>query len=50
LLENTERQSKIDNPEKLANQGTQDKDKQKQSAIYVGHHYVQANTNNGNKT
>ena len=42
----------MDNPEKLATLDTQDEDKQnvKHSAIYVGHHYTQANTNNVNKT
>ena len=41
-------QSKMDKPEKLATQGTQDEEKQ----IYVGHHYMymQTNTNNVNKT
>ena len=52
LLNNRQRipkgQSKIDNPEKLATQGTQDEEKQnkKHNKIYVGHHYIQANTNN----
>ena len=36
----------MDNPEKLATLGTQDKDKKK----CVGHHYTQTNTNNVNKT
>jgi hypothetical protein len=42
----------MDNPEKLATLDTQDEDKQnvKHSAIYVGHHYAQTNTNNINKT
>jgi hypothetical protein len=46
----------MDNPEKLATQVTQDKEKkqkQKQkipNTMCVGHHYLQANTNNVNKT
>ena len=44
----------MDNPEKVATQGTQDtrrrKTKQKHKSIYVGHHYPQTNTNNVNKT
>ena len=46
----------MDNPEKLATSGTQDttrrqtKQTQKHTAICVGHHYVQTNTNNVNKT
>jgi hypothetical protein len=45
----------MDNPEKLATQVTQDKDKkpkQKQNTntMCVGHYYPQANTNNVNKT
>ena len=45
-------QSKIDNPEKLATQGTHDEDKQSKNTagIYVGHHYAQINTNYINKT
>ena len=46
--------SKIDNPEKLATQGTQDEEKQrrrkKPNTICIGNHYAQANTNNVNKT
>ena len=43
------RQSKTDNPEKLAAQSTQDEEKQ--NTIYVGHHdYAQTNTNNVKKT
>jgi hypothetical protein len=44
-------QSKIDNSEKLATQGTQDNEKQnkKHNTGYVGHHYAQTNTNNVNK-
>ena len=41
-------QSKMDNPEKLKTQGTQDK--QKLNTTCVGHHYTQTNTNNINKT
>ena len=38
-------------PEKLATFGTQYKDKQnKNTTIYVEHHYTQTNTNNVNKT
>ena len=42
----------MDNPEKLATQGTQDEEKQnkKHNTIFVGHHYTQTNTNNVNKT
>ena len=42
----------MDNPEKLATQGTKDEDqtKQKHNTIFVGYHYVQANANNVNKT
>ena len=44
----------MDNPEKLATQGTQDtrrrQTKQKLNTICVGHHYEQTNTNNWNKT
>ena len=38
----------MNNPEKLAQYGTQDKDKQ--NPICAGHHYTQANTNNVTKT
>ena len=38
----------MDNPEKLATQGTQDEEEH--STICVGHHYTQTNTNNVNKT
>jgi hypothetical protein len=36
----------MDNPEKLATQGTQDEEKQntKHNAICVGHHFTQGNT------
>jgi len=37
-------------PEKLVTHGTQDKDKQNENTICVGHHYAQTNTNNTNKT
>ncbi len=40
-------QSKMNNPEKLATQGTQNKEKHK--TISVGNHYKQTNTNNVNK-
>ena len=48
-------QSRIDNPETLATQGTQDtgqrQTKQKKhNAIYVRQDYTQTNTNNVNKT
>ena len=43
-------QSKINNPEKLATQGTQDEDIQNKNIICVGHPYAQTNTNNVNKT
>jgi hypothetical protein len=36
----------MNNPEKLATQGTQDEDKQ--NTICVGRHYAQTNTNNVN--
>ena len=42
--------SKMDNPEKLATQGTQNEENQNKYTICVGHHYTQANTNNVNKT
>ena len=31
----------MDNPEKLATQGTQDEEKQKKNTLFVGHHYMQ---------
>ena len=37
-LENTEGQSKMDNPGKLATQGAQDEDKH--NTLCVGHHYT----------
>ena len=46
----------MDNPEKLATQVTQDKDKNKNKnknkpkTMCVGHHCLQENTNNVNKT
>jgi hypothetical protein len=42
----------MDNPEKLATQGTQDKkkNKKKHKTICVGHRYAETNTNNVNKT
>ena len=46
----------MNNPEKLATSGTQDtirrqtKQTKKHKAICVGHHYIQTNTNNVNKT
>ena len=43
-------QSKLDNPDKLATQGTYDETKQKHNTLYVGHHYTQPHTNNVNKT
>jgi len=43
-----------DNPEKLETQGSQDtrwrQTKQKHSTVWIGHHYAQENTNNGNQT
>ena len=39
---------KMDSPEKLKTQGTQDEEKH--NTIRVGHHYTQTNTNNVNKT
>ena len=42
-------QSKMDNPGKLAKQGTQDKEKQNKNTIRVGHHCIQTKTNNINK-
>ena len=38
----------MDNPDKLATQGTQEK--QKHTTVCVEHHYAQTNTNNVNKT
>ena len=38
----------MDNPEKLATQGTQDEEKH--NTKRVGHHHTQTNTNNVNKT
>ena len=35
----------MENPGKLANDGTQDEEKQKHNTIYVGHHYAQTDTN-----
>ena len=45
-------QSKMENAEKLATQGTQDEDKQnkKRNTKIVGHHYTQTKTINVNKT
>jgi len=40
----------MDNPEKLAKKRTQDEKKKKKNIICVGHHYIQTNTNNVNKT
>jgi hypothetical protein len=44
----------MNNPEKLATQGTQDtrqrQPKQKHNTICVGHHYAQTNINNVKKT
>ena len=42
----------MDKPEKLATLRIQDEDKQnkQQNTICVGHHYLQANTNNINNT
>ena len=42
----------MDNPEKLATYGTQDRRqaKQKHNTICVGHQYTQTNTNNVDKT
>ena len=40
----------MDNPEKMATWGTQEKLSKKHNAMCAGHHYVQANTNNVNKT
>ena len=45
------REYRRDNAEKLATQDTQDQDKKhKHNAICVGHHYMQINGNNVNKT
>ena len=38
MLENIERQSENDNPEKLATQGTQDEEKQSKSTLYASKH------------
>jgi hypothetical protein len=40
----------MDNPEKMATWGTQEKLSKIHNAMCAGHHYVQANTNNVNKT
>ena len=40
----------MDNPEKLATFGTQDKQDKTHNTICGGHHYQQANKNNVNKT
>jgi hypothetical protein len=40
----------MDNPEKLATLGTQDKQNKQHNTICVGHHSQQANKNNVNKT
>ena len=42
----------MDNPHKLATQGTQDEEKQNKThnIICVGHYYAQTITNNENKT
>jgi hypothetical protein len=41
----------MENPEKLATEGTQDEEKQsKRNTICVGHHHTQTNTNNVNNT
>ena len=40
----------MDNPEKLATQFTQEKEKNKNNTLCVEHHYPQAITNNVNKT
>ena len=40
----------MDNLQKLAAQGTQQKEKQKHNTICVGHPYTLTNTNNVNKT
>ena len=34
------------NPEKLATHVTQDEEKQTTIPVFVGHHYMQTNTNN----
>ena len=36
----------MDNPEKLARQGTQDEEKQNNNTMCVGQYYQQTNTNN----
>jgi hypothetical protein len=49
MLGNTEGQSKMENPKKLATVGTQDEEKTpKKIRICVGHNYMQTNTNNVN--
>ena len=40
----------MDNPEKLARQGTQDEEKQNYNTMCVGQYYQQTNTNNVIKT
>ena len=52
MLDKTEKQQRMNNPEKLATFGTQDQDKQnkKHNTICFGHHNSQTNTNNVKKT
>jgi hypothetical protein len=40
MLENTEEESKMDNPEKLATIGYIKRKQTKQNTICVGHHYA----------
>ena len=40
----------MNNPEKLARQGTQDEEKQNNNTMCVGQYYPQTNTNNVIKT
>ena len=40
----------MDNPGKLTTYGTKDEENQNKNTICVGHHYMQANTNNVNMT
>ena len=52
MLKNTEGQSQMDNPRKLATQDKQGEEEQSKThnTICVGHHFAQTNTTEANKT